>query len=394
MSGCTNPISAKNVYLGIVIEDYLPDVIGVNELGPDALYAENILVNVLKPINPNYERAVLTNDATSDETNMLFYDASKLGLKSQSVIPHNLRDINVYTLYYKDANLATSQDTIFMHFINIHLKAGSTTQDQNTRLDQANQVMAYMTNAGDPGNYFLMGDFNVQTSTEASYQKFVADPNPDIRFVDPINTPGSWNSNSSFANVHTQSTRTTALADCGSSGGMDDRFDFILVSGYVMNGTDRVSYIPGTYMGYGQDGIRYNQTINSPTNTAVSVNVAGALYSLSDHLPVVLQIEVEGDLVSINPEKVFVDVPLQIGLTHNGTAEEKYLWIYRKNEASSNVAFVRLYDAQGKKVKESKIALIDKEDFVSLNDWFSTKGIYFIEVEVENGYKAFIKAIH
>ena len=49
------------------------------------------------------------------------------------------------------------------------------------------------------------------------------------RLFDPIDRIGNWHNNSSFSDVHTQSPRTAQFGG-GASGGMDDRFDFILFS--------------------------------------------------------------------------------------------------------------------------------------------------------------------
>jgi hypothetical protein len=98
---------------------------------------------------------------------------------------------------------------------------------------------------------------------------------------DPIETPGAWHNNSGYAAIHTQSTRTSDIGDDGSTGGMDDRFDFILVSSSL---TDRV--VNDSYTAYGNDGAHFNQSIISGTNSAVSTEIADALYYASDHLPV------------------------------------------------------------------------------------------------------------
>jgi len=73
---------------------------------------------------------------------------------------------------------------------------------------------------------------------------------------------------------------------------MDDRFDFILASDEIMNNTDKMRCIPNTYEAVGQDGNRFNQTIISPNNTSVPSVVSQALYNMSDHLPVVMDIEI------------------------------------------------------------------------------------------------------
>src|SRR5690554_7468398 len=70
---------------------------------------------------------------------------------------------------------------------------------------------------------------------------------------DPINRPGSWNNSGSYAEIHTQSTRNGGNFDCGSQGGMDDRFDQILVSQNVMNNSDNVEYQTGSYRAVGND---------------------------------------------------------------------------------------------------------------------------------------------
>ena len=113
---------------------------------------------------------------------------------------------------------------------------------------------------------------------------------PTLRFYDPINVSGNWHNSGVYAALHTQSTRTSG--GCFAGGGMDDRFDFILASDEIMNNTDKMRYIPNTYEAVGQDGNRFNQTIISPNNTSVPSVVSQALYNMSDHLPVVMDIEI------------------------------------------------------------------------------------------------------
>lgn len=109
--------------------------------------------------------------------------------------------------------------------------------------------------------------------------------------IDPINMPGNWNNNSSFASIHTQSTRSGENLDCGSQGGSDDRFDQILVSPNVMNGTDSLRYLTNSYIAVGNDGSHFNTSlISAPTNTMYPDSVVRALYYMSDHLPVAMKV--------------------------------------------------------------------------------------------------------
>ena len=392
MSGCTNPIATKNIYLKTIIESALPDIFVVNEIGTNSLYADNILVNVMQVVNPAYQRAAFTDDANSDETNMLYYDSDKLGLRSQSVIAHSLRDINFYTLYYKDANLATTQDTIFIHIIGVHLKAGSTGSDQSQRLNQAQLIMTFMGNQGDPGNYLVMGDFNIQSSTEGCYQEFVAASNLDIRLYDPINSPGSWNNNSSFAGIHTQSTRTASESDCGSNGGMDDRFDFILATDYVMQGTDRVTYVPGSYGAMGQDGLRFNQTITSPANTLVNTSVANALYGMSDHLPVILKLKVAG--TQVKREAILASSQASIFVHQVETLPGDNLKLLVESNQLNRLNFnLVVRDVSGKIVQEVPVVVNAGSQEIMLESSSFSRGVYFCSFISEKGERIGLRVL-
>ena len=48
-----------------------------------------------------------------------------------------------------------------------------------------------------------------------------------------------------------------------------------------------ITYVPGTYHAYGNDGNHFNDSINQPPNTAVGQLVANALHYATDHLPVI-----------------------------------------------------------------------------------------------------------
>ncbi len=72
---------------------------------------------------------------------------------------------------------------------------------------------------------------------------------------------------------------------------MDDRFDQLLVS-YAFDDGSGLSYVPGSYTAYGNDGLHLNQAINDGTNYAVGDTIADALHEASDHIPVYLDIQV------------------------------------------------------------------------------------------------------
>jgi exonuclease III len=293
---CTNSnnnVAAKEGYLATIIADQQPDLLVCNEIGADFINAVRLTQNALN-INgvSHWMQANYTVSQGSSLTNMLFFNSNKFGLLSQTVIDKDtnnvdlVRLIDVYHLYYKESNMTSFTDTVFFTVLAAHFKAGNTASDRTERSKATTAIMTYLDRQNSQGNVFIAGDFNVYSGAEPAFQDLISyAPNPSVRFYDPINVIGSWNNNNNFSFVHTQSVRSSSNG-CASGGGLDDRFDFILVSDEVMNNVNRVEYVANSYQALGQDGRRFNGNINSPTNTLVSSAVANALYNMSDHLPV------------------------------------------------------------------------------------------------------------
>jgi endonuclease/exonuclease/phosphatase family metal-dependent hydrolase len=296
-SYCTeenNPVSAKDVYIQTIVDFIQPDVFTVNEVTGSQAMHQHLLDQGVNAGSDKYRMANFIYQASPYLVNLLFYNHEKLALHSHVIAQSLIRDIDVYTLYYKSDDLNLG-DTAFFTCVVAHLKAGNGAEEAQTRNQMAENTMAFLENYGTDENYLLSGDFNVYTSSEAAYQTFTQYPNSTLRFNDPIDKPGSWNNNASFASVHTQSTHTSS--GCASSGGMDDRFDFILMSNNLKFGAKHLRYISGSYRAVGQDGLHFNKNLtDSPTNTSVPADVLSALYENSDHLPVTLKLVVDKSL--------------------------------------------------------------------------------------------------
>ena len=318
-----NNLDQKDAAFKIIVKEVMPDILCVNEIGKTDAYANRILNNVLNTDGISYYGTLPAYSISGNRSigNRLFYDTRKFALKESAYVTtyYGGTVINLYKMYYKSQSLAQG-DTAYITFIVWHLAAGSSNQD--TRTQQSQKLTNYM--EGSPsvlcGNYVLSGDFNVYTSSEEAYDNLVNNPNYLVRFYDPINRSGDWNNNREFADIFTQSTHNGA-ADCASNGGMDDRFDFILVSSRILNGTHHVKCLPETYHAFGQDGNRFNGSIISPTNTAVSSQVAQALYTMSDHLPVVMDYTIDQSL-GIGEETVQLPISITnpVGSTLEVTA--------------------------------------------------------------------------
>lgn len=267
-----------------------PDIFVACEIQTEA-GTDSILTRSLNVNGVNYFQSAQwhPNGNGGDLNNQLFYNANKLIFYSQDVIATSSRDIDHYVLYLNDPNLTTFYDTTFIDVYMCHLKAGSGGSNVNIRAAQTQLLMDYIATQPTDHHHFVCGDLNVYTSNESGYQNLVSGP---FALQDPINAPGSWNNNSSFAAIHTQSTRSSLNFDCGSKGGSDDRFDQILVSSNVMTGVDDVQYIANSYDAVGNDGNHFNTNLLNGANSMYPDSVVNALYYMSDHLPVAMEVMV------------------------------------------------------------------------------------------------------
>ncbi len=304
-----NNVNFKDGYLRTILSRARPDIFAVNEMGRNPENATRILENVMNHGGgERFAHATYTNTTNSSIVNMLFYDQEKFGLYKEAVIGNELRDINLYTLYYRSEGLEQGQDTIFLSCIVFHLKAGSTANDQQRRLLEVQAAMSYIDQQEIRGNLLFMGDFNMNSSFEQAYGLITYHPNEEIRFYDPIDKPGVWYNNPEMAPYHTQSPRTGSHS-CFVGGGLDDRYDQILATAHIMGGTLGVRYLEDSYKTLGQDGKRFNQSLMDPPNHSEPEAVIYALYNMSDHLPVQLDLVLFPDFAS----HISMDMPMQSG---------------------------------------------------------------------------------
>lgn len=291
-----NNIDLKDQYLTTIINFTRPDIFTVNELGrgsstnPTA-NATRILDNVLNTQGrTHFSAAGFTNVRGSDIVNMLYYNHHKFTLHSQDVITSITRDINLYRLYINNMPRLAQGDTTFIIAIVAHFKAGSTNDDLTRRANEAAAVMAYIDNRNIRGNVMFLADFNMKNAYEQAFQTITQYHTAVYRFIDPIDVSGNWFNNPDVAQYHSQSTRVSSTNTCFIGGGLDDRFDMILLSRALFQGDQGLIYRQGSFRVIGQDGIRLNGELITPTNSSAPAGVIHALYNMSDHLPVELQL--------------------------------------------------------------------------------------------------------
>jgi len=303
-SYCTtgnNGVNMKNDHLQTIIQHIKPDILTVNEISENEIYHDILLNEVLNTNGvTHFKRATSTNAADSYLVNMLYYNSEKVSLYSEGIVHSMVRDINVYTLYYNADDLKETLDTIFITCFVAHLKAGSQTWDVDKRAQMVSTAMTYIRTHDLPINMLFMGDLNLYTAQEQAYKNLTYTYDGVQYFYDPIDTEGNWNNNYSFKNVHTQSTHAGG-SSCAAGGGLDDRFDFIMSSESLLEGLRGMQLLTDTYTAFGNDGQHFNKNINDlPTNTSAPSNVIDALYGASDHLPILVKINVNAALNKVD----------------------------------------------------------------------------------------------
>ena len=279
-------------------------------------------------------------------------------------------------MYYKDPELVEGSDTVFITFIGAHLKAGNTSGDESDRGKATAAVMDYIETNNLKGNLLFMGDLNVYAGSEEGFQNVIDHTNSEFNFYDPVNAIGNWNSNSSYSSYHTQSTRVTSNG-CLSGGGMDDRFDHILITDAVKNNTFGVEYIKNSFKVIGQDGNRYNQSIIFPQNFSVPKGIDTALYNLSDHLPVKVDLKLKKLPVGIQSQEysknnLSISNPVGDNLSIFGLETfENQKFNFSITDIRGNLISKGTFIAQGRKTDLKTIDL--------------STGTYLLEIKLKEG---------
>ena len=292
----------RNVYFKKIIDELSADIYITQELSNNS-GVSNFLNNVLSHGGQNkFISAKFFDDHDIDQA--LFFNKNKFEIISTSKIIGDPRDVMVYRLKHIET------DKLFYVF-NMHLKASPGSSNQIRRETQVISLMDYTKQMNNDHFYIAAGDFNIYSTDEPAYRKFFEETSTGYgKFNDLITVEGKYN-NEEFAYVHTQSPRTTQFGG-GASGGLDDRFDYILFSDSLI--TSKKNFVlKNSYNVLGNDGKHYNMAINELPNLSVSQDIADALHNASDHLPVSVEIIFSNDIVDpVNTAPIVSDTIFNI----------------------------------------------------------------------------------
>ena len=373
----------KTPFLSTILDEVKPDLFMVCEM-VDEIGSNYLFENSIIPFNENFQKAPFEENQSGSYSlqQMVYYNSKKLILEETRVITADTRDINQYTFIINTEN-ATINPIILEVFVT-HLKASTGYSNRQRRLNSIQSFVSYTNNIADDSHVLFAGDLNFYTSNEEGYQHLIDDRNP-IVIIDPIDRPTPnfpddgidyyenynstyfWN-NSSFSDIHSQSTRTSNngfIDDSGSTGGLDDRFDFIMMSKNFNTSTD-LYYINDSYKVIGNNGNCYNSFISNPNcSGGYSQTLRNALIEFSDHLPVVMEIETPDNTLSTN-------LINEINFIGSNIIKD-YLKITSPNDINN----LKIYSITGQLV-DVKLSKNTGNDIIIIDVKHISKGIYYL----------------
>ena len=276
----------------LVIEQIDPDILVVQEM-ITAAGATILLDSVFNYRQPGAFSSGPFVDGP-DTDNAIFYRNSTVQLLTNRQIPTSLRDISEYVL---------QANNVSFRIYSVHLKASRGAANETRRADEATVLRNYLNDLDAQTHFVVLGDFNIYSSAEQAFVKLTgSELDDDGRLFDPIAQPGSWHNNRSFSAIHTQSARTAQFGG-GATGGLDDRFDMILVSESLFSTSacsiaSSMRVLSDKYTAFGNDGLHFNESVNNGGNASVDVVIANALHEVSDHLPVYSDFVIDAGIVS------------------------------------------------------------------------------------------------
>ncbi len=384
-----NNTQHKDECLRTILDYVKPDILTVNEFGP----SQQLLTDFLRHnLNINgadwWQSDNIINYNHSNIINHIFYDSRKMCLKGHVALPTEPRDTDVYELYLKTPSLAQG-DTVKLVCIVAHPKAESGADNEARRRALMQRAMDHVNQYYPTDNVLIMGDFNMYSSNESGYQLLTHTyPNPDICFVDPLaysGGVGAWTGNNQFAAFHTQSTHSNS-SDCYVSGGLDDRFDFILMADEIALNFNHLRYVQGSYKAVGNDGRHFNQSINQSYNDAVPRDVADALFDASDHLPVTMKISVDAKL-GIEDQEV---QSLCATVAPNPASHHAVVSFF--NPSQGTVGF-ELYSLQGQLMTRQSSPYSSGSQQHELSLQGLPKGFYLLRIRHSDGFGQIVKVM-
>lgn len=382
--------SNREFLLKEINNETAPDILMVCEL-VDEYGADRLLEVAFQDLPDSYGRApfVASPTATYDPLHqMVFFNQRKLALAHHQQHLTEVRDINQYTFYLKTEGLLV-QDTTYLEVFVTHLKSSDGQQNRWVRKAMIDTFFKALEQVPEGRAIVFGGDFNFYDAhLEPGYNKLISSNNSTV-MKDPMDAYGKWHNNEQYQGIHTQSTRvsTQGFGSGGAGGGMDDRFDFIFLSENLWN-HGKLKYQDGSYQAIGNNNNCFKNRIDAPEcDGFFAQNLREKLYYMSDHLPVFLKLEVEGEWSE--PISIISDKEPDLNFLPKGNNVKNDLWIQKPASLEGAIEY-RLLDALGRVVISGQ--LFDHQPLaIDLSN--KIRGIYFMSFYVESVGKITYKVV-
>lgn len=367
------PEDAQNVrtpHFRMILEELDADLLITQEMHSES-GANDFLNDILDSdvYSRSRSRIMFTNDV------VLFYKHDMFDIVRETGVRTVLRDITVFELEY----LMEDIDAPNLFLAGAHLKAGNDESDESSRRTEARAFVREVRDEWLDEHLILGGDLNVYGSGEPAFRELT----DDSLFYDPVDMLGTWHEGRRYITQLTQSTRTRVVGS-GSTGGLDDRFDFLLMSD-EFNQEGGWQYVQDSYYPFGNDGNedRLNMAINWSRNTAVSADMADALHDASDHLPVVAEIMVT-DEASVSGDDAMLPEKVQLCAYPNPFNSTVNLQF---NLPVSGMTWLTVFNMQGAVIEVLREGRLPSGSHsFTFNAGENPAGVYFAELKTGDIY--------
>lgn len=286
-----------------------PDVFCLQEMvSRPAVLAFVAALNAAPGSPGDWVAAPVFTNLHSNMGTALVYRSSKLELIGPTVVspggpspkhPRNIVRFDMRPVGYPE-------DASIVSIYPLHFKAGTGATNEERRLSEATLLAADIRALPEGRHVILGADLNIRTSQEEAFRVINGENANTGVLWDPISRVGDWNNNTLYRNIHTQDPRA-------GNGGMDDRYDQVLVSPSLLDGRgmeyDGAFPTPWnlattedpahSYRAWGNDGSTFNGTLRVDGNAMVGPAIAQAILDLADpngHIPVFLDLDMAGRL--------------------------------------------------------------------------------------------------
>ena len=265
-----------------------------NTVGTTGVQFANLLNTIYG--GSSYKRSTLDGGSTGSGRPICIYNSATVDLVNEKAVGITSTSGQPrQTLRYQFQPVGYDSTADFYVYAS-HFKASNTSSDAARRNVEAKAIRADMDALGDGVSAIQLGDLNLYNATDPSFQTLIAAGAGQL--FDPVNSVGAWSGNAAFSAVHTQSPATTSYFGGQVTGGIDDRFDFQLTTGELLDGRG-MDCLSNSYWAFGNTNTHSMKgavTTGSPTalaallpgyTTTQASSVLTALSQVTDHLPVV-----------------------------------------------------------------------------------------------------------